>query len=146
MDKTTKLFAIFVIGLAVFAFSRQLILTLITSFWLIFLFFSLPYQIFLFNSLFLLFYYLFFKNISLFYPVFMVALGLVLAVLPAPKEKNFTLNNFISDTRALVLIVLTAFFIFALAFSYQTYQKQQKVSKETEKPTSAQKVIINLNR
>lgn len=143
MDKTTKIFLVIVSGLGIYALTKELILSLVICFWLIFVLFSLPYQLFLFTAFFLLLYYLLFRNITLFYPVVAVCLGLLLAVLPRHRGKTIALKAVLSDTKTMIFAVLTAFFFFALLFSYQTYLGQgRKMQKESVKPLP--KTIIQL--
>lgn len=159
MDKTSKIFLIFIGTLAVFAVSKDLILSLLISFWLLFWLFYLPYQFFLFFSLFLLVYYLVLKNISFVIPAIMVVLGLILAVLPKidsgqdPGRARTTVrmtikggsNKFLPSTKTMGFLLLLAFFLFALVFSYQEYQNQQ-ISKVIKKEKPVEKVIIRLNK
>lgn len=149
MDKTTKVFISLVGGLAFFVITKELILSLIISVWLLFALFSLAHQIFLFFSIFSLFYYLVFKTISFVLPAIMVVLGLILVVLPKidSGQARMTIkgsNKFLPDTRIIGFLLLLAFFLFALLFSYQTFQKQQQVRQEVQKEKPPEKIIINL--
>ena len=145
MDKTTKVIISLVGGLAFFVITKELIISLIICLWLFFALFSLPHQIFLFFSIFLLVYYLVFKNISFIYPALMVILGLLLAIFPKPvvKERQVPLH-FWRNTKTVNLMILAAFFVFALFFSYQTFQKQKQVRPEMQNEKPVEKVIINL--
>ncbi len=145
MDKTTKVIIALVGGLAFFVFTKELILSLIISIWLLFALFSIQHQIFLFFSIFFLVYYLVFKNIIFSYATIMVILGLFLAVLSGfTKSKKQLGINFLSDTKNISIIILIAFFLFALLFSYQTFQKQQQTRQEIQKDKPIEKVIIQL--
>lgn len=145
MDKTTKVIISLVAGLAFFVSTKELILSLIIGVWLLFALFSLAYQIFLFFSIFFLFYYLFFKTISFSYTAIMVILGLLLAVLSGfTQSKKQSTIKFLPDTKTISLIIICAFFLFALLFSYQTYQRQQQVRQEVQKEKPVEKVIIQL--
>ena len=145
MDKTTKVIISLVGGLAFFVITKELILSLIISVWLLFALFSLPHQIFLFFSIFFLFYYLVFKNISFTYAAIMVILGLLLAVLSGfTQSRKQSIISSLPDTKTISIIILVAFFLFALLFSYQTFQRQQQARREVQKEKPAEKIIIQL--
>ncbi len=127
MDKTTKVFISFIGGLFFFILTKELILSLIICFWLLFALFSLSHQIFLFFAILLLLYYLLFKTISFTYVAIMVILGLLLTIIPKPEGKNKqSVLGFLHDAKTIGFIILSVFLLFALIFSYQTYLKEQK--------------------
>lgn len=144
MDKTTKMLISLLGGLVFFIVTKEMIISLIICLWLLFALFSLSHQIFLFFSIFFFVSYLVFDNIRFIYPALMVILGLLLAVLPksVAKERQVPIR-FWRDTKITGQLILVVFFVLALFFSYQTYQKQQQKQEVlTEKPP--EKVIIRL--
>ena len=145
MDKTTKILISLLGGLAFFIITKEIIISLIICFWLLFAFFSLPHQIFLFFSIPFLIYDLVFKTTNFTYAALMVILGLLLAVLSGfTQSKKLSIIKFLPDTKTISIIIICAFFFFALLFSYRTFQKQQQTQQEVQKEKPAEKVIINL--
>ena len=147
MDKTTKIFTLFIGFLTVFVFTKEMSLSLIIAFWLFFLLFSLSHQLFLFFSIFPLGYYLIFKTISFTHIVIMVILGLLLAVIPKFKEKKKSLKvSFWRDTKIISAIFIALFFLSVLIFSIHLYQNQQLFKTQASKEKPAKKVIIYLQQ